>query len=333
MTLPPLSVLDLIPLNSAQTLSQALRTSREFLRAADRLGFRRYWTAEHHNSPALGSTNPAVALAWLGEGTERIRLGSGGVMLPNHAPYVIAEQFALLEGMYPGRIDLGLGRAPGTDPITAAALRRDRSRDSVESYPRDVLELLGFLGDPRQEVDHETRHRLRAAADLAHRPEVWLLGSSLYSAELAGVLGLPFSFANHFSMNADPARALDHYRRHFEPSPHYPEPVAMVSVSALAAPTIERARELDLPARVQRYRLMASNLGPTSSPEEARAFAEQVSGSELWQRATGAQLVGTADLVRNGVQRLADTTGADEIMISTTAFDVADRIATLEALI
>ncbi|NLT26582.1 MAG: LLM class flavin-dependent oxidoreductase [Microbacteriaceae bacterium] len=327
------SVLDMIPLATGQDVPGALDDSKAFVAAADRLGYHRYWVAEHHNTEAIVSTSPPVALAWLGAGTERIRLGSGGVMLPNHAPFVVAEQFALLEGMFPDRVDLGLGRAPGTDPITAAALRRDPSHQAVHEYPQHVLEILGLLGDVREgHHDPETLRRLRAAAEVAHLPEVWLLGSSLYSAELAGVLGLRYAYANHFGMAGDPAAAFDVYRREFRPSPTVAEPWTLVSASVLVADSYAEAQRLDVVARVQRYQLMSNRLGRVVSPEEAARIAEQAGGTELWQRARGHQHVGERDVVEAGLAALVDRTGADELMLATTAHSLDVRLRTLEAL-
>ena len=327
------SVLDLIPLPTGRTVPEALAASKSLVEAADRLGYHRYWVAEHHNTEAIVSTSPPVALAWLGTGTSRIRLGSGGVMLPNHAPFVVAEQFALLEGMHPGRIDLGLGRAPGTDPITAAALRRDPSPQSVHEYPQHVLELLGLLGDPRpQHHDPERLRRLRAAAELANPPEIWLLGSSDYSAALAGALGLRYAYANHFGMGGDAVTALDLYRQSFVASPRLDRPHALVSASVLVADSAAEARQLDLVARVQRYQLMANRLGRVMTPEEAAEQAERVAGSELWERARGHQHAGTAEVVEAGLAALVARTGADELMLTTTAHDPEVRLRTLEAL-
>lgn len=326
------SLLDLIPLAEGQTPAAGLADARELVRAADRLGYHRYWVAEHHNTRAIASTSPAVTLAWLGNGTERIRLGSGGVMLPNHAPLVVAEQFALLEAMYPGRIDLGLGRAPGTDPITAAALRRDTSHEAVNRYPADVLEIMALLGERRPQVEAERMQRLRAAAEVPHTPEFWLLGSSLYSAELAGVLGLPYAYAHHFAMSGDALAAAAHYRRHFTPSPTLDAPQFMISASVLVADTHQEALRLDVPQRVSRYQLIAGKLDKMLSPEDAAEFAGKVEGHDLWRRARGNQYVGTADVVRRGLERLVDQTEADELMLSINAHGVSTRIATAEAL-
>ncbi|MGO1544480.1 MAG: LLM class flavin-dependent oxidoreductase [Gulosibacter sp.] len=327
-----ISVLDLIPVNSDQRVSDALESSRQLIEAADRLGYHRYWVAEHHNTEAIASTSPAVSLAYLGNSTTRIRLGSGGVMLPNHSPLIIAEQFSLLEAMYPDRIDVGLGRAPGTDPITARALRRDMSREAVERYPADVIELAGYLGDEREQIDPEVFRRLRAAADLEHSPEIWLLGSSLYSAELAGALGMPFSYANHFSMGGNAAGALAHYREHFEASSMLDKPRAMVSATVLVADTIEEARRLDLPTRVNRYQLLAGKLGRTMTPDDAKDYSERIVNSDFWNRATGSQFVGPTQLVVNSIRHLMDATEADEIMLQPNGFDVETRIHSLSEI-
>jgi luciferase family oxidoreductase group 1 len=288
--------------------------------------------AEHHNSGAIASTSPAVALAHLGEGTSRIRLGSGGVMLPNHSPLVIAEQFALLEGMYPGRVDIGLGRAPGTDPITARALRRDMSRETVDRYPSDVLELAGYLGDVHEEIDAELFTKLRAAADVANVPDIWLLGSSLYSAELAGMLGMAYSYANHFAMNGNAVEALDHYREHFRPSARLSEPKAMVSASVLVADSLDEARRLDLPTRVFKYQLFAGNIGPTMSPDDAATFSQRVVNADIWHRASGSQYVGPADLVADGLRRLVQVTGADELIVQPNGYDLPTRQRSVDDL-
>ncbi|MEJ7799151.1 MAG: LLM class flavin-dependent oxidoreductase [Ilumatobacter sp.] len=228
-----LSVLDLSVVRYGGTSSEALADTTELAQAADRLGFVRFWVAEHHNMATVASTTPGVLIAHLAARTERIRVGSGGVMLPNHAPLAIAEQFALLESLHPGRIDLGIGRAPGTDPMTASAFGRP-PHQSVEQFPRDLIEVMGMLGDPRREDGMFTR--FRATPVLTSSPTVALLGSSGFSAQLSGMLGLPFAYAHHFDTGAtDIATQL--YRDHFEPSPVLDEPYLIVGVGALAAPT------------------------------------------------------------------------------------------------
>lgn len=331
-SMPRISLLDLIPLTQDQTPHDALRDARELVLAADRLGYHRYWVAEHHNTRAIASTSPAVTLAWLGADTERIRLGSGGVMLPNHAPFVVAEQFALLEAMYPNRIDLGLGRAPGTDPVTAAALRRDTSQEAVERYPSDVVEIMHYLDPANSTVTANSRHRLRAAADIPHAPEFWLLGSSLYSAELAGMMGLPYAYANHFNMGGDAMSAANHYRRHFRASARYEQPQFLVSASVVVAGTEAEAQRLDMTQRVSRFQLLAGKLDKLLSPEAAAEFATEVEHTELWQRSKGNQYVGTAETVRRGLDELVERTGADELLVAINAYSLVDRLETLSAL-
>ncbi|WP_331273213.1 LLM class flavin-dependent oxidoreductase, partial [Motilibacter deserti] len=243
----PLSVLELSPVGSGQTSRDALLASTELARTAERLGYARFWVAEHHNMPSVASTTPAVLLAHVAAATSTIRVGSGGVMLPNHAPLVVAEQFAILEALHPGRVDLGIGRAPGTDPVTAAALRRTPEGLGAEDFPQELDTLLALLGDPTREEPRPTRLVATPAATSA--PDVWLLGSSGYSAQVAGKLGLPFAFAHHFSaQNTEPALAL--YRDVFTPSHALQEPHAMVVASVLAAPTQEEAERLALPGRL-----------------------------------------------------------------------------------
>ena len=210
----PLSVLDLAPVAEGQDVGAALEHSTELAVLAERLGFRRHWVAEHHNMPGIASSAPAVLLAHLAAATSTIRIGSGGVMLPNHAPLVVAEQFGMLEALHPGRVDLGIGRAPGTDPLTARALRRSELPLGADEFPQQLGELFGYFGGFPD--DHPLR-AVRAVPGLGHRPEIWLLGSSDYSAQVAGLLGLPFAFAHHFSaVNTGPA--VDAYRRRFRPS-------------------------------------------------------------------------------------------------------------------
>ena len=330
--LPPVSILDLIVMSEGQQPNDALEDADRLVHAADRLGYARYWVAEHHNSPSIASTTPSVALAYLGRGTERIRLGSGGVMLPNHTPFLVAEQFALLESFFPGRIDLGLGRAPGTDPATAAALRQEDGSARVDSYPQDVLEVLAWLGEVRDEIADDVFARIHVSAGLSEPPEVWLLGSSLFSAELAGRLGLRYAYANHFDMNPNPVAIGNHYRKHFEPSPELAAPHLLVTASVLAAETSERAAELDISNRVQRHRLLTGKLGPVLAPAEARDYAEREGESRLWPVAHGSQYSGTGAEVAAGLADLAERTGADELMLTVGAFDPDDRLRAVELI-
>jgi luciferase family oxidoreductase group 1 len=238
---PPLSVLELAIVNADGSSGDALRGATEVARAADRLGYERYWVAEHHNMPSVASTTPPVLMAHLAASTERIRVGSGGIMLPNHAPLVVAEQVAALEALHPGRIDLGLGRAPGTDPHTAMALRRTDDL-GAEDFPRDLLDLMGLLGDPRPERrgDGALWERFRATPMPTSSPQVLLLGSSGYSAQLAGLLGLPFVFAHHFDTGGT-LQAAELYRRSFEPSAVLDRPHLIVTANVIVADTEEEA--------------------------------------------------------------------------------------------
>ena len=248
--LPALSVLDLVPVRSDQTTGDALAATRRLAQVADGLGFTRYWLAEHHNMPAVAATNPPVLIAMVAAATERIRVGSGGVMLPNHAPLVVAEQFALLEAAYPGRIDLGLGRAPGTDPVTSYALRHGAggvTDDAVEQFPAYVDNIVTMMSPGGAGLQVNGRmHPLNATPHATSRATVWLLGSSDYSARLAATKGLPYVFAHHFSGRGT-AEALDLYRSSYRPSEEHPEPRTFLTVNAVVAPTREEALRLAQP--------------------------------------------------------------------------------------
>lgn len=337
----PLSVLDLVTVGQGRTAGQALRTSVDIAQLAERRGFHRYWVAEHHSLPGVASSSPAVILAHLAAHTERIRLGSGGVMLPNHAPLVIAEQFGTLEAMAPGRIDLGLGRAPGTDGATAAALRRsDRLGEGAEDFPQQLAELTRFLDDdfpdghPYSRI-HAVPGPVQATAEggvqSAARPPIWLLGSSGFSARLAGVLGLPFAFAHHFSaQNTVPA--LDLYRESFRPSAVLDAPYALIGVSALAADDAREARRQVLSGALSMVRLRTGRPGLVPTPEEAEAYAF----SPMEQEFVDSWLVnivhGTADEVRTGLDDLAKRTGADELMITANAHGGEARLRSYELI-
>ncbi|GGS44679.1 MULTISPECIES: LLM class flavin-dependent oxidoreductase [Streptomyces] len=324
----PLSVLDLVTVGQGRTATQALRTSVEIAKLTESRGFHRFWVAEHHSMPGVASSSPAVILAHIAAHTERIRLGSGGVMLPNHAPLVIAEQFGTLEAMAPGRIDLGLGRAPGTDGATAAALRRtDRLNDGADDFPQQLMELIRFLDDdfpdghPYARI-HAVPGPVQATSpggvQSAHRPPVWLLGSSGFSARLAGTLGLPFAFAHHFSaQNTIPA--LDLYRESFRPSAVLDAPYALIGVSALAADDEREARRQVLTGALSMVRLRTGRPGLIPSPEEAAAYDFSPMEREFVDGWLANVIHGTADEVRTGLDDLAKRTGADELMITANA--------------
>ncbi|MYW10718.1 MsnO8 family LLM class oxidoreductase [Streptomyces sp. SID2563] len=324
----PLSVLDLVTVGQGRTASQALRTGVEIAQLAERRGFHRYWVAEHHSMPGVASSSPAVILAHTAARTERIRLGSGGVMLPNHAPLVIAEQFGTLEAMAPGRVDLGLGRAPGTDGATAAALRRtDRLNEGADDFPQQLMELTRFLDDdfpdghPYARI-HAVPGPVQATAEggvqSPARPPIWLLGSSGFSARLAGVLGLPFAFAHHFSaQNTVPA--LELYRDSFKPSTVLDAPYALIGVAALAADDEREARRQVLTGALSMLRLRSGRPGLVPTPEEAEAYAFSPMEREFVDNWLVNIVHGTADEVRSGLDDLAKRTGADELMITANA--------------
>ncbi|WP_408991299.1 LLM class flavin-dependent oxidoreductase [Streptomyces sp. 1268] len=324
----PLSVLDLVTVGQGRTATQALRTSVEIAKLTESRGFHRFWVAEHHSMPGVASSSPAVILAHIAAHTERIRLGSGGVMLPNHAPLVIAEQFGTLEAMAPGRIDLGLGRAPGTDGATAAALRRtDRLNEGADDFPQQLMELIRFLDDDFPDghpygrihaVPGPVQATSPGGVQSAHRPPVWLLGSSGFSARLAGTLGLPFAFAHHFSaQNTVPA--LDLYRESFRPSAVLDAPYALIGVSALAADDEREARRQVLTGALSMVRLRTGRPGLIPSPEEAEAYDFSPMEREFVDGWLGNVIHGTADEVRTGLDDLAKRTGADELMITANA--------------
>ncbi|MER6116236.1 LLM class flavin-dependent oxidoreductase [Streptomyces sp. A0642] len=324
----PLSVLDLVTVGQGRTATQALRTGVEIAQLAERRGFHRYWVAEHHSMPGVASSSPAVILAHTAAVTERIRLGSGGVMLPNHAPLVIAEQFGTLEAMAPGRIDLGLGRAPGTDGATAAALRRtERLNEGADDFPQQLMELTRFLDDdfpdghPYARI-HAVPGPVQATSEggvqSPNRPPLWLLGSSGFSARLAGMLGLPFAFAHHFSaQNTIPA--LELYRESFKPSAVLDAPYALIGVAALAADDEREARRQVLTGALSMLRLRSGRPGLVPTPEEAEAYSFTPVERDFVDGWLGNIVHGTADEVRAGLDGLAKRTGADELMITANA--------------
>jgi luciferase family oxidoreductase group 1 len=328
VTKVPLSVLDLAPVGQGSTPARALGASIELAVLAERLGYHRYWVAEHHNMPGIASSAPAVLLAHAASVTSSIRIGSGGVMLPNHTPLVIAEQFGMLEALHPGRVDLGIGRAPGTDPVTTHALRRTRE-ESVEDFPRNLGELLSFF-DGRFPPEHPYG-AITAVPAFGYRPDVWLLGSSDFSARLAGHLGLPFSFAHHFSA-ANTLPAVTAYRESFRPSEVLAEPYLMIAATVLAAETEERARWLAGSGALSIVRLRTGRPGPVPTPEEAAAYSFTPHEKEIVKAWTASHIVGDPDAVRDGIDDLVARTGADEIMVAGMAHDPAARRRSIELI-
>ncbi|MEV1330031.1 LLM class flavin-dependent oxidoreductase [Micromonospora costi] len=320
----PLSVLDLAPVATGASAGEALRHTTELARRTEELGYHRFWVAEHHNMPAIASSAPAVLIAHLAAATSTIRLGSGGVMLPNHAPLVVAEQFGTLEALHPGRIDLGIGRAPGTDQVTALALRRTMEGLSAEGFPRELADLMNYFSGAEPGP-------ITATPGRGLQPAIWLLGSSGFSAQLAGLLGLPFSFAHHFSaQNTLPALAL--YRQSFRPSQWLDKPYAMVAVNAICADTDERAEWLSGPGALSFLKLRSGRPAPLATPEEAAAYPyTEVEREFVVQRREG-QAMGSPETVRRQLSELLERTGADELMITTMVYDVEDRVRSYELI-
>jgi luciferase family oxidoreductase group 1 len=320
----PFSILDLSFVREGETSREALRDTRELAQHAERWGYRRFWLAEHHNMPGIASAATAVALGYVAEGTSTIRVGSGGVMLPNHAPLVVAEQFGTLESLYPGRIDLGLGRAPGTDGLTARALRRDMV-GSADTFPQDVQELQAYFRavEPGQKV--------QAVPGAGLNVPIWLLGSSGFSARLAAILGLPFAFASHFAPDFLHA-ALDLYRREFQPSKTLDRPYAMVAANVFVADTDAEARRLFTSAQMGFLALHRGQPGmlqpPVDSMDDIWTPAERAGVD----RALRYSYVGSPETVRKGLDGLIADTEADEIIAVARIYDQTARLRSFELL-
>ena len=327
-----LSVLDLAPVSSGSTPADALRASLGLARLTDGLGFTRYWVAEHHNMPGIASSSPAVLLAHLASVTTHMRLGSGGVMLPNHSPLTIAEQFGMLEALHPGRIDLGLGRAPGTDGLTAMALRRSRSLDGSDDFPRQLAELIGYFEGPDPAANAATTHpfsAIHAVPARGYMPALWLLGSSDFSAHLAGSLGLPFSFAHHFAAG-NTGVAVQAYRAAFKPSSVMERPYLMLGVNVVCADTDDEAAWLSGSGALAILRLRQGRPDVYPSPEEAAAYPYSPIEQATVDSWTAEHVVGDPAAVRKGLEQLAERTGADELMITTNVHSPAARQQSFE---
>jgi len=324
MSMPALSVLDLAPIAEGSTAGAALKHSRDLARHAERLGYGRFWLAEHHNMPGIASSATAVAIGYVAEGTSTIRVGAGGIMLPNHAPLVIAEQFGTLAALYPGRIDLGLGRAPGTDQVTAHALRRNLAGD-IDRFPQDVMELLAYLDDP------EPGQRVRAVPGAGSRVPVWILGSSLYGAQLAAALGLPYAFASHFAPAAM-MQAIGIYRSTFRPSEYLDAPYVMLGFNVCAAATDEEARYLRSSSLQAVLRLRRGT--PGQLPPPVRDFEATLGAAEraLLAEFTVCSAVGGPETIANDLRAFAERTAADELMISSQIFDHEARLKSYQLL-
>jgi len=317
--LPPirLSVLDLAPISLGSTAGDALRNSLDLARHAERLGYTRHWVAEHHNMPGIASAATAVVVGHLAAGTSTIRVGAGGIMLPNHSPLVIAEQFGTLESLYPGRIDLGLGRAPGTDQLTARALRRDPM--SGNEFPQDVQDLQ-FLFGPVQ-----PGQAIRAVPGAGLEVPLWILGSSTFGARLAAALGLPYAFASHFAPT-DLLDALALYRSEFRPSRQLQEPYAMAGLNVFAADTDEEARRLFTTPQQSWANRFRGIPGPYPAPiDDIEAYwtpAEKAQASAMLTHS----VVGSPKTVRTGLEQFVELTGVDEVMVVSAIFDHDARL-------
>jgi luciferase family oxidoreductase group 1 len=320
----PLSVLDLAPILQGSDARQALRNTLDLAQHAERWGYGRFWLAEHHNMPGVASAATAVVIAHVAGGTSSIRVGAGGIMLPNHAPLVIAEQFGTLEALFPGRIDLGLGRAPGSDQLTARALRRTLASD-VDAFPQDVRELAGyFQPSPGQQV--------RAVPGAGLGVPLWILGSSLFGAQLAAELGLPFAFASHFAP-AQLGRALEVYRARFRPSAALGEPRVMLGLNVVAAGTEAEARRLMTSLQQAFVNLRRGRPAPLPPPiDDPERLERQLAPHErtMLDEALSCSIVGPPDAVRKGLAAFVERTGADELMITSQIFDHAARLRSFE---
>ncbi len=326
-----LSVLDQSPVSSGSTPAEALRHTIELARLADRLGYERYWIAEHHATQTLASPAPEILIARLGAETRRIRIGSGGVMLPHYSPLKVAEQFRMLHALYPDRVDLGIGRAPGGSPLETFALRRERLDTPMpDDFPDQLAELMGFLRH-----DFAARHpfsRIRVSPDTPGCPTVWLLGSSLWSASAAAQLGLPYAFA-HFIAPEPTRAAIEHYRSHFQPSRELPEPCAIVALGAICAETDEEAESLSASVRLMGRRLRQGDLRPVPTIEEAqRELAAYGSYTPAdageWPR----HVCGSPLTLRNRLEEIAGALQLEELMLVTIVHDHGARLRSYELL-
>jgi luciferase family oxidoreductase group 1 len=323
MSLPPLSILDLAFIVEGGSPGEALRNSLDLARHAEGWGYRRFWLAEHHNATGIASAATAVAIAHVAAGTSTIRVGAGGIMLPNHAPLVIAEQFGTLEALHPGRIDLGLGRAPGTDRLTVLALRRDPG--SADTFPEEVVELQRYLDD------EQPGQAVRAMPGAGSHVPLWILGSSLFGAQLAALLGLPYAFASHFAPDAL-LPALEIYRSTFKPSRQLQEPYAMVGANVIVADDDAAARRLFTSAQQSFTNILRGRRGQLPPPiDDIDLFwtdPEKERASSMLRRS----FVGAPDTVRAGLLAFVDETGADEVIVAAAVHDHTARLRSYELL-
>jgi luciferase family oxidoreductase group 1 len=317
----PFSILDLAPIAQGSTAAQSFSNSRSLAQHGERLGFNRYWLAEHHGMPGIASAATSLLIGHIAQATQSIRVGAGGIMLPNHSPLVIAEQFGTLESLYPGRIDLGLGRAPGSDQVTARALRRNLMSDPDE-FPHDVLELMDMMSD-------EPRHPVLAVPGRGLNVPVWILGSSLFGAQLAAALGLPYAFASHFAPQ-QMMQAIDIYRRTFKPSERLQKPYVMLGFNVFAADTDEQACVLATSWQQSFVNLRSGR--PSTLPPPVPGYMQSVSpaAQELLNSVLSCAAIGSAETVRQQLNDFIQKTGADELMITSNIFDHQARVRSYE---
>ncbi|MDB6127722.1 MAG: limB [Verrucomicrobia bacterium] len=313
----PYSVLDLSPIVQGGTAADALQRSLDLARQAEKLGFNRYWLAEHHNMPGIASAATSVVIGHVAAGTSTIRVGSGGIMLPNHAPLVIAEQFGTLASLFPGRIDLGLGRAPGTDPLTARALRRGTA-DSADTFPQDVMELQAYF---RPAIPNQA---VVAVPGAGLDVPIWLLGSSLFSAQLAAALGLPFAFASHFAPD-QLEEALTMYRKEYTPSEEWPKPYAIAAIGVIAADTDDEAARLFTSLQQSFIKLRRGHPGPLPPPIADLNTMSSALEQSMVSRAFREAVVGSPATVKHGIKAFLERTKVDELMVTAAIYDHAAR--------
>jgi luciferase family oxidoreductase group 1 len=320
----PLSVLDLSPVPEGSDVSQSLQNTLDLARHAERLGYRRYWLAEHHNMPGIASAATAVVIGHVAAGTSTIRVGAGGIMLPNHAPLMVAEAFGTLAALHPGRIDLGLGRAPGTDQITAHALRRNLA-GGVDTFPNDVVELISYF------KHEEPGQRVRAVPGAGLDVPVWMLGSSLYGAQLAAMLGLPYAFASHFAP-AELENAVAIYRERFQPSEQLDRPYVMLGLNVIAADTDAEARLLFSSIQQAFVNLRTGRPGKLPAPLADFEAGIGPQARAMLDHALSCAIVGSRQTVREGLTAFVARTGADELMVTAQVHDHAARVRSYEIL-
>lgn len=316
-----LSILDLAPITEGSHAGESLRHSVELAQHAERWGYHRFWMAEHHNMTGIASAATAVALAYVGAHTKTIRIGAGGIMLPNHAPLIVAEQFGTLAALFPNRVDLGLGRAPGTDGATLRALRR--TYESADSFPNDVQELLAYLDDPKP------GQAIKAVPGMGSKVPVWILGSSLFGAQLAAHLGLPYAFASHFAPDYLQV-ALEAYRANFKPSQYLEKPYAMAAINVFAADSEQAAKRLKSSMQLQFIALRQGNPGPLAAPVDDIENRVDPAALAAANHALKYTAMGTAEQVHQYLRDFVTATGVDEVMLTCHAYDHEQRLRSFE---